>query len=305
MQPSVANAASIQSKPRRGASRVCSDHTWAFVQFAKTGSSAMRQCEKKVIKSCNHFVQTGYSRNGEYAGHYFTLLREPVARAISSWAYFCAGCREKHRFCADRAANASVMSVALAAPYHAETIATECPRMGVVEWTKMWGNSYVQELSGANAVAADRLGKRHAWLGQKLTSPGTSQMSMLGASGWTLGLREKVGDAAADIPKLSEMSLEEQLEEAKRVLANGTVLALPLEELDGSGWARLDAVIGPSPDGHSWKECSSNATTDEAVNVNVDKPDVSAGELRQLKRLLAPDLELYQRTRSLFQARSR
>ena len=261
----------------------------------------MRQCEKKVIKGCNHFVQTGYSRNGKYSGHYFTLLREPVTRAISSWAYFCAGCRERHRFCADSLANASVMSVSLVAPYHTEAMATKCPRMGVVEWTKMWGNSYVQELSGANAVAADRLSKRHEWLHQKLTSPGTGQMRMLGASGWTLGLREAVGNEAADIPKLSGMSLEQQLEEAKRVLTNGTVLAVPLEELDGSGWARLDAAIGASPNGRNWQECSSNASADEAVNANAEKPDVSAGELRQLQRLLAPDVELYERARALFQ----
>ena len=68
----------------------------------------------------------------------FTVLRHPVARILSSYAYFCKGCEEGGRQC--RGAERPTELV--------------CPDMTVEEYTKQMGNVYTKSLAPDGTVAS-------------------------------------------------------------------------------------------------------------------------------------------------------
>lgn len=104
---------------------------------------------------------------------YFTLLREPVARAVSAYEYFCRDCSEHSRFCSGddpdpdqqlvlrsmqlkkngkpRKNNRTIPGWAGRQGYDMKL---PCPHMSLLEWTRAWGNLYVAELSGYNLELA-------------------------------------------------------------------------------------------------------------------------------------------------------
>eukprot|EP00931_Biecheleriopsis_adriatica_P047193 TRINITY_DN27179_c0_g2_i1.p1 TRINITY_DN27179_c0_g2~~TRINITY_DN27179_c0_g2_i1.p1 ORF type:complete len:298 (-),score=4.08 TRINITY_DN27179_c0_g2_i1:289-1122(-) len=127
--------------------------TWIFVQFGKVGSSTTRQCMKAVNRSslslqggfgsCNSTVLRGKRCA------YTTVLREPVARMISSWEYWCLACKERDRFCGRKLGNASGVT---------------CPHMSLVSWARFWGNVYLPELSGLNL---EHMNRSESWIRPK------------------------------------------------------------------------------------------------------------------------------------------
>jgi hypothetical protein len=84
--------------------------------------------------------------------HHVTLLREPVARLLSDYAYFCQACSEQGRFClrggklAQAAAhNAKLSRDARGIPLASTVLA--CPNMTVVDFAALRGNMYVDHFA--------------------------------------------------------------------------------------------------------------------------------------------------------------
>ena len=69
--------------------------------------------------------------------HYFTILREPVARLVSAYNYFCLSCSEDGKFCHALPRNTS-------AP-HFNAV---CPNMPFLEFASIFANMYTWHFSG-------------------------------------------------------------------------------------------------------------------------------------------------------------
>jgi hypothetical protein len=292
--------ASSQQLQGRQQPRTCTDSSWAFVAFAKTGSTSFRHCERfHMQKECSgNITQTGLGGSGKFDG-YFTILREPVARTASSYNYFCLDCSEDGRFCGTNSSSAPSSSAPRSSRHetveerirnreHREAydrqINTGCPNMTIEAWTELWGNLYVHELSGANAAAAQQLGVAEHWL----EDPPNSWSQIVGASGWALGLPEVVGPADAK-RELARTPLEEQQRVAMARITDGTIHALPLEGLDEGGWGELDGFVGATPSGKTWAGCAS----EERSNTRAHS-EPSQEEQSRLRKILWGDISLYE-----------
>ena len=158
--------------------------------------------------------------------------------------------------------------------------------MTIEAWTKLWGNLYVHELSGANAAAAQQLGVAEHWL----EDPPNSWSQIIGASGWALGLPEVVDPADAK-RELAQTPLEEQLRVAVARITNRTIHALPLEGLDEGGWGELDDFVGAAPSGKTWAGCAS----EERSNTRAHS-EPSQEEQSRLRKILWGDISLYEQS---------
>jgi hypothetical protein len=70
---------------------------------------------------------------------YFSVLREPIARLLSSYDYFCRNCREAGRYCEN--------------PLVVGRGGARCPAMSLLDFARLEGNLYTREFSGAAACA--------------------------------------------------------------------------------------------------------------------------------------------------------
>mmetsp|Transcript_13602 Transcript_13602/g.20399 ORF Transcript_13602/g.20399 Transcript_13602/m.20399 type:complete len:343 (+) Transcript_13602:153-1181(+) len=130
-----------------------------YIQFGKVGSTAIRHflwnttnfhlalSGNKLYKSVGtiynmhtrkqdlirNSYQGGFGVCEEYLNStclYFTTLRHPLSRVISSYNYFCRSCAEEERFCRHRPVGAP-----------------PCPNVSLVEWASYEGNVYVNDFS--------------------------------------------------------------------------------------------------------------------------------------------------------------
>ena len=128
-----------------------------FVTVDKCGSSSVREllwrrvtracaapCRRPFVVqapfgACEHYAALARWRGRAappFACAYFTMLREPVAQAASSYAYFCRGCAERGRFCGRLAA-------------------TRCPAgLPFLEWTRAFQNNLFTRLFASREWAS-------------------------------------------------------------------------------------------------------------------------------------------------------
>ena len=229
---------------------------------------------------------------------YFTLLREPIARAVSSYDYFCQGCAEHSRFCSggdpDRDQELVAESVqvkkngtprktpAVVPPWvgrQGHSMGLSCPDMSLLEWTRAWGNLYVSELSGYNLELA-------------AANPTTAAAEWCSADHWArnmhLGLREMCPRHAA----AGDTNLVHQLETASRRLRTREVVVTTLGDsgidyktLRNEGVPVADRCIGNQPP----KANAAHKPHDKL------SPDV----LAELKSILKYDIALFEMAKSL------
>ena len=145
-----------------------------FVTVDKCGSSSVREllwrrvtracaapCRRPFVVqapfgACEHYASLarwrGRAAPPPFSCSYFTMLREPVAQAASSYAYFCRGCAERGRFCGRLAA-------------------TRCPSgVPFLEWTRRFQNNLFTRLF-ASREWASRKGNASFYLCLLYTSP--------------------------------------------------------------------------------------------------------------------------------------
>ena len=130
----------------------------AFVAFDKVGSTTMRRLAELATRKpvCNPWIDALQCRNstsivnvmGMYDSSFchelrgkrrcraFTVLRHPVARLLSSYAYFCKACAEGGRQC--RGAERPTELV--------------CPDMTLEDYARKIGNVYTKSLSRDDTV---------------------------------------------------------------------------------------------------------------------------------------------------------
>ena len=148
-----------------------------FVHEGKTGSSTMRtvlrELQRKnetdrwlcdfgstnwtvsdVLAACNkadimiggtHGLCTHFQR----PCFYFTLMREPVARLISAYNYFCLTCSDNGNYCRP--------------DLTAGLFRGACPRMQFLEWATIHANQYTWHWSGHFAMRAEESGVNDAY----------------------------------------------------------------------------------------------------------------------------------------------
>lgn len=149
-----------------------------FVVFDKTGSQTMRKiladraklhgwprwphvgktglCHYFGIGDCNA-VPDGYSVQNAHLSSCdatqrpckeYTILREPVARVMSSYAYFCQACAESSKYCvrdADELNERALNNSQLKRDRHGlakTTPSLSCPRMSIADYAVWLGNEY-------------------------------------------------------------------------------------------------------------------------------------------------------------------
>mmetsp|Transcript_19926 Transcript_19926/g.43467 ORF Transcript_19926/g.43467 Transcript_19926/m.43467 type:complete len:574 (-) Transcript_19926:99-1820(-) len=82
---------------------------------------------------CEHLAAQGSARPCRY----FTVLREPIARVLSEYAYFCRDCEENRKFCEHSKHFTSSLRKRI------------CPDISLVEWAKRHNNEYTRTFSYA------------------------------------------------------------------------------------------------------------------------------------------------------------
>ena len=85
----------------------------------------MHNCTGNAVLAPAEFGACRHAVGGNSRCRYFTLLREPLARRLSEYNYYCRGCAEFSMYCG-RMAN------------------TSCPHLGFVEWVRRFDNPYTR-----------------------------------------------------------------------------------------------------------------------------------------------------------------
>ena len=145
-----------------------SDMLTIMIQEDKTGSSSVRKTLTKAELSTKAglsafcFIEPGSTCNrsavmpADYGAcdavkprpcQYFTTIREPLARLISEYSYFCLACQDKKKFCEP---------VGRLNP-------ARCPhQMSIVEWARNFSNPYTHHFSRSWTGNRTRHGYYHA-----------------------------------------------------------------------------------------------------------------------------------------------
>ena len=135
---------------------------------------------------------------------YLTLIRDPVHRALSEYNYFCRACSERGKFCKGLRGRE-----------------TACPhRMSFLEWARKYSLQYTRHFA-------------QQW----------SHFNEKGFFNISLGYAHQYYHGFAGM----ELPTERDYEQAKRALTGHTqhpVLAIKVEELDSTGWRRIDRFLG-------------------------------------------------------------
>jgi len=264
-----------------------------YVQFSKVGSESMRHTMYSGVEGmrdtcfahsgfhyragqplnlkARHVVQGRYGVCGdpskrENACSYFTLLRDPVATAVSTYTYFCQHCAESKRFCV----NPNIVSAQGA----------RCPDMSFIDFTKLMGNVYVKEFSGAYACA------------DCSAADGEVQMDSEG----NVACRpfEEACGQLHDFGGHDEHS-DHLLERAKANMQRD-VIPIVLEELykgDGSNASGIEVLSMA----YGWTNLTAHFATHAHSNDVYYEP--SDAEFAEVRSFLAPDIALYEHARQV------
>jgi len=147
-----------------------SDMLTIMIQEDKTGSSSVRETLTKAELSTKAglsafcFIEPGSTCNrsavmpADYGAcdavkprpcQYFTTIREPLARLISEYSYFCLECQDKNKFCEARG----------------RLNPARCPhQMSIVEWARNFSNPYTHHFSRSWTGNTTKHGYYHAKL---------------------------------------------------------------------------------------------------------------------------------------------
>lgn len=264
-----------------------------YVQFSKVGSESMRhtmfagvegmrdtcfahsgfhyRAGKALNLKARHVVQGRYGACDDPSSRdthcsYFTLLREPVATAVSMYTYFCQYCAEGKRMCV--------------APNIVSPQGARCPEMSFTDFTKIMGNVYVKEFSGAYACATCE------------EAEGEMQVDESGNV-----MCKPFEEACGQLHHVGEHDehSSDLLERAKRNLQKD-VIPIVLDEFyqgDGEHHAGTELLSMA----YGWTNLTAHFSTHAHSNDVYYEP--TEQELAEVRQLLAPDLALYEYARSV------
>jgi hypothetical protein len=274
-----------------------------FLQLGKVGSSTMRTHLRSVLKGARNLPNAGHahdlriSRGPSRLGRvpvargffglcstvwetspnlpcaYFTLLRHPVARIISAYAYFCRACSERGRRCKQDSFK------------HSPFLPRVCPDLTITEFARLHGQYYVELLSGLSACASCDLS---ALREQPQPLVPLSYYEVCDPP-------ERIGVGATPYVE----AIGEMVAQAKANLRHG-VLPLILEEGVEKGLALAAKMFRAkqlAPRG-SLRVVNSGANAAKAAGISRSAPN--AADIAWLTTYLAADIELYDFARGLY-----
>jgi hypothetical protein len=195
-------------------------------------------------------------------------------------------------------------------------IESRCPNdISLIEWTKTWGNLFTQVLSGRELEIAETR-DFYAMESGNNTYPldrVTVDSYRAAISWWVKGIREISPERGY---VLEQTNMEVLLSKAKSHVDNKIITAIIVEDLEyGSSWELLMShVLGFHGKGlhEAVKYCHNihaNANENANANTNRNKANATSGdgrtstygiseiELREMKRILKYDIDLYNHAR--------
>lgn len=277
--------------------------TMFFLQFGKVGSSTVRNFlyKKHPVPDLGepHFMTSSGREDarlarGSFGGCnqiwmaragrpcvYLAVFRHPVARIISSFAYFCLACAEGGRKCRPRT------------PMYSPFAPRTCPNITVTEHAQLEGLHYVERLSGLAACASCDLSTvtpgSLEWKDRQLMSPRPFRTQCDRHERTGVGpAATSYGDAVAGM-----------LAQAKINLRHG-VLPLILEESLDEGMALAAKVFRARELVPRRALGRHNTGAQQAQRARVRPYNISAFDVARLESYLAPDIELYEYARQLY-----
>mmetsp|Transcript_24392 Transcript_24392/g.70372 ORF Transcript_24392/g.70372 Transcript_24392/m.70372 type:complete len:328 (+) Transcript_24392:64-1047(+) len=152
---------------------------------------------------------------------YMTVLREPIARMISSYNYFCLRCSEGGKACAKAQGPGAVT----------------CPKMSIVQFAKHFGNEYVRMFAGKDR----RLCQQSLIHASNITSLKSSTMAEGIDDVWTMDMISRQS-CRADFEHAGDQDDESDYQHAVQVLTKSSTLVLCSRSLlpdDASGLQQL------------------------------------------------------------------
>lgn len=215
---------------------------------------------------------------------YFTLLREPVARALSAYAYFCLACAEGGRMCAREAA----------AGQRALLGGRTCPHgVSLPEFTRLFGRPYVEELSGATGCAPCAARAANA------SAPADGARWVAELSRW--GARPYRAQCGPLPARLRGAEADARMLAAARRAVEHAVLPLVLEEGLAEGARLLGAAFGWAPLGGRAPP-HRNRLADAAARAGASErvARIPSADLDAVREYLRPDIELYRHARARY-----
>jgi len=187
---------------------------------------------------------------------YMTMLREPIARLLSGWSYFCLACSEGGRKCPYKGAELErLVSANQRLPWDAHGLPigklyNTCPRMNAVEYAMLEGNKYVGMFAKDVCTLQD--------------DPHGEYTGLI---------------ASAD-----------HLAKAEAVLSRQDLLVLFTEDLDHGGLAELQAFLNASS---AEFQAAPPHANDNRIEAGVADAIGDAKLMQRLKYVLRWDIELY------------
>ncbi|KAL1507562.1 hypothetical protein AB1Y20_007182 [Prymnesium parvum] len=203
-----------------------------------------------------YVVQTDYgycARVGRRC-RYLTLLRQPVARLLSAYSYYCLGCAEGGVQCVPRA-----------------VAALTCPNMSLVAYAEWWEASrgYVRQLAGWGDAGGE---------GEE---GGGGEEGEEGEGGEEGSGEEEGGEEEEGGVWEGEWDEEGAGGIALRRLRGAGVLVLFTEELSTVGMAQLSTFL------------HDEVRVEKSVNRHAHRVAPDGAELAAVRRILLADIRLY------------
>lgn len=259
--------------------------------------------EGYVLQTLHGFCELLAAVRPERRCRYMTLLRDPIERVISEWNYFCVGCAEGGRMCANSTLQRMVDSTMGPAFRSAGLPNNTCPSMSLTDYATLSGNRYTAEFSRTDDTwnGAPTMPLRHSGNSGHDPWEYSYTPSVLSAvfAGWRhLGESEY----RAALARLTSPSLLVLFSETLTQLVGhngstvGSSTAYPASATwcDRVGFARLSSFLGE-------RVCPSSHDGHVKSNVNTHKVEdrPSPKHLRSLERALAWDIRLHRELRLL------
>jgi hypothetical protein len=229
---------------------------------------------------CRH-LRSG--RSGPSECTYFTIVRDPIARMVSGYRYFCQGCAEACRYCGH--------------PAFAHTpFGRRCPNVLLLEYASLIGNLYTNHFSGAEACAPCETPVFDTENGAPLRHGAQCEGDWLSRGGRPLA------------------EVEPALVARAKAAFDRDVFPIVLEDVssDRAGSPRPAANMSIA---HvlrrrfNWKPLLKFARdSGGTLHVNANPRDaneehaLNTTELALLKRMLSPDLEVFEHARGIFRS---